>query len=140
MTSLTDPAEIPVQAAPHPYHRLVARRLVVVLGLTLLLCLSVAVDVSLGPARYPLADVARTLLLPKVAPMQMQVVIWDIRLPMALMAVTVGAACRLPGRRCRRSLPIRWPALLPLASLPRQASGRRWRWCWASRSFLPRWR
>lgn len=118
MTSLTDPAEIPVQAAPHPYHRLVARRLVVVLGLTLLLCLSVAVDVSLGPARYPLADVARTLLLPNAAPVQMQVVIWDIRLPMALMAVTVGGCLSLAGAQMQTILanPLASPFTLGLSA------------------------
>jgi|GEM_PF-5220996 len=48
----------------HPYRRLVARRLTILAALAALLCLSVAVDLSLGPARYALGDVVSTLLQP----------------------------------------------------------------------------
>lgn len=47
-------ASSPTSAQATAYRRLVARRLAVLTGLTVMLALSVAVDVSLGPARYSL--------------------------------------------------------------------------------------
>ena len=115
MTSLTMIAEAP---AGHPYRRLVARRVLVLFALGALLCLSVAVDISLGPARYPLADVYRTILWPGAADVQMRVVVWDIRMPMALMAVTVGACLSLAGAQMQTILanPLASPFTLGLSA------------------------
>lgn len=116
MSSLTETA-VPAPGA-HPYRRLVARRLGLVLGLGLLLCLSVAIDVSLGPARYSLAEVAATLLDPGSAEAQMRMVVWEIRLPMALMAVTVGACLSLAGAQMQTILanPLASPFTLGLSA------------------------
>ena len=103
MTSLAAPV-VPVTSDQHPYRRLVFRRLLLLSGLLSLLCLSVAVDVSLGPARYRLADVLATLLHPSAADIQMRMVVWDIRMPMALMAVTVGACLSLAGAQMQTIL------------------------------------
>lgn len=102
----------------HPYRRLVARRIGMTLALGLLLCLSVAVDVSLGPANYPLADVVRTLVAPAAAEIQMRTVVWDIRLPMALMAVTVGGCLSLAGAQMQTILanPLASPFTLGLSA------------------------
>ncbi|MEI4488771.1 iron ABC transporter permease [Frigidibacter sp. MR17.14] len=86
------------------YRSLVARRLATLAGLAGLLVLSVALDVSLGPARYGLGDVLRTLFLPGAADLQMRVVVWDIRMPMAMMAVTVGASLSLAGAQMQTIL------------------------------------
>lgn len=103
MTSLADP--VAAASAPrHPYRRLVARRLVILAMLAALLCLSVAVDVSLGPARYALQDVVGTLVNPSAAEAQMRMVVWEIRMPMALMAVTVGACLSLAGAQMQTIL------------------------------------
>jgi iron complex transport system permease protein len=126
MSSPTETAPIktaPIKTAPpdtaaHPYRRLVARRIALVLGLSLLLCLSIAVDVSLGPARYALRDVAATLIWPGAADLQMRVVVWDIRLPMALMAVTVGGCLSLAGAQMQTILanPLASPFTLGLSA------------------------
>lgn len=112
--------ELTLSAAPvaHPYRRLVARRIALVLGLGALLVLSVGIDISLGPARYPLADVFRTILFPAQADLQMRVVVWDIRMPMALMAVTVGACLSLAGAQMQTILanPLASPFTLGLSA------------------------
>ncbi|MCI5039240.1 MAG: iron ABC transporter permease, partial [Donghicola eburneus] len=100
------------------YRTLTARRIAVLGGLLALLVLSVAVDVSLGPARYPLPDVLRTLFMPSSADLQMRVVIWDIRMPMALLAVTVGASLSLAGAQVQTILanPLASPFTLGLSA------------------------
>ncbi|WP_233499419.1 iron ABC transporter permease [Pararhodobacter sp. CCB-MM2] len=113
----TQDTAIPASAA-HPYHRLVLRRLVVLGGLALLLILSVAIDISVGPTQYPLADVLRTILWPGEAGVQMRVVVWDIRMPVALMAVTVGGCLSLAGAQMQTILanPLASPFTLGLSA------------------------
>ncbi|WP_108258813.1 FecCD family ABC transporter permease [Mangrovicoccus ximenensis] len=112
-TAISDPPP-----AAGSYHRLVAQRLLILAGLAALLLLSVAVDVSLGPARYALPDVLRTILFPGAADLQMRVVIWDIRMPMALLAVTVGASLSLAGAQMQTILanPLASPFTLGLSA------------------------
>ncbi|WP_425102389.1 FecCD family ABC transporter permease [Tropicibacter sp. S64] len=100
------------------YRGLVTRRIAILTGLTALLILSLAVDVSLGPARYPLWDVLRTILTPGTADLQMRVVVWDIRMPMALLAITVGASLSLAGAQMQTILanPLASPFTLGLSA------------------------
>lgn len=115
MSDLTQP--MPRESA-FSYHRLVLRRLFVLSGLTLLLCLSVATDISLGPARYGLQDVFNTVLFPSEAELQMRVVVWDIRMPIALLAVTVGGCLSLAGAQMQTILanPLASPFTLGLSA------------------------
>ncbi|WIV49771.1 iron ABC transporter permease [Marivivens sp. LCG002] len=114
MTDLT--ATVP--ATGFSYRKLVARRTIVLSILCAALLLSVAIDVSIGPARYPLADVIRTLMFPSQADIQIRVVIWDIRMPMALLAVTVGACLSLAGAQMQTILanPLASPFTLGLSA------------------------
>ena len=108
--------DTPTHAAS--YRGLVARRISILIGLSALLVLSLAVDVSLGPARYPLADVLHTIFAPGSADLQMRVVVWDIRMPMALLAVTVGASLSLAGAQMQTILanPLASPFTLGLSA------------------------
>lgn len=63
----------------------------------LVLCLSLLVDISTGPANYPLADVIRAIASPSQADAQLKVIVWSIRMPSALMAVAVGVALAIAG-------------------------------------------
>lgn len=86
------------------YRGLVARRLALIAGLLAALLLSVAVDMSVGPARYSLAEVwAAVIDAPSVGD-QLRVVIWDIRMPIALMAVVVGASLSAAGAQMQTVL------------------------------------
>lgn len=88
----------------HAYRALV-RRKQGLLGLLLILLLgSVLLDLALGPARYSLDEVVQALLWPDSASMQARVIMWDIRLPVALMAVAVGAALSLAGAQMQTIL------------------------------------
>ncbi|SFL04905.1 iron ABC transporter permease [Pseudomonas sp. NFACC46-3] len=86
------------------YRRLVLRKRLILGGLTLLLICSVLLDLALGPARYSLDEVLGALFSPESASPQVRVVMWDIRLPVALMAVAVGAALSLAGAQMQTIL------------------------------------
>lgn len=88
------PATAPAAAE---YRRRNARRLQLVLFGLLALTLALALDVSIGPGNLPLADVLRTLLDPQSATPRLSVIVWDLRLPIALMALAVGAMLGLSG-------------------------------------------
>ena len=116
MTSID--IQAPETESAQSYRGLVARRIAILAGLTAALILSVAVDVSLGPARYAVWDVLKTLVAPGAADVQMRVVVWDIRLPMALLAVTVGASLSLAGAQMQTILanPLASPFTLGLSA------------------------
>ena len=79
------------------YHALALRRQVLLAALVCLLCLSIVVDVSTGPADYSFATVVRAILIPSQADAQLNVIVWTIRMPSALMAVAVGMSLAVAG-------------------------------------------
>ena len=86
------------------YKAIVWRRQLLLLGLTAALLLSLCADLALGPARYELGEVVRALFLPDSVPLQVRVVLWEIRMPIALMAVVVGAALAVAGAQMQTIL------------------------------------
>lgn len=86
------------------YRALAARRIIILVGLVVALCLSLAADMALGPARYTLSQVIGAILDPASVTDQLRVVIWDIRMPIALMAVTVGASLSVAGAQMQTIL------------------------------------
>ncbi|MDP9730442.1 UNVERIFIED_ORG: iron complex transport system permease protein [Rhizobium sp. SORGH_AS285] len=86
------------------YRALAARRIVILFGLFIALCFSMAADMALGPARYTLSEVLATIADPAAVGNQLRVVIWDIRMPIALMAVTVGAWLSVAGAQMQTIL------------------------------------
>jgi len=91
-------AVLPVTAiATADYRKRNAKRLKLVLLGVLALLFAVALDVSIGPGNLPLADVLRTLVDPQSAAPRLSVIVWDLRLPIALMALAVGAMLGLSG-------------------------------------------
>ncbi|WP_434573748.1 FecCD family ABC transporter permease [Pseudomonas sp. Z3-8] len=86
------------------YREQVWRKRLILLSLALLLLFSVLLDLALGPASYSLDEVLGALFSPDAAAPQVRVVMWDIRLPVALMAVAVGAALSLAGAQMQTIL------------------------------------
>ncbi|KFC70529.1 Transport system permease protein [Bosea sp. LC85] len=86
------------------YRALNARRRMILAGLFLLLLLSFIADLMIGPARYAASDVVRALVMPDSVPVAVRVVIWDIRLPVALMAVVTGASLAMAGAQMQTIL------------------------------------
>jgi iron complex transport system permease protein len=100
MSSLTDAVVVQHET----YRRLVLRKRLILAGLVILLMCSVLLDLALGPASYSLSEVIGALFSPDSASPQVRVVMWDIRLPVALMAVAVGAALSLAGAQMQTIL------------------------------------
>lgn len=86
------------------YRALAFRRIIILALLTIALAISIAVDMALGPANYTLSQVLSALFDPSAVGNQLRVVIWDIRMPIALMAVTVGASLSLAGAQMQTIL------------------------------------
>ncbi|MHA6127317.1 FecCD family ABC transporter permease [Pseudomonas fluorescens group sp. PF-1] len=100
MSSLTDAVVVQRET----YRRLVLRKRLILAGLVALLSCSVLLDLALGPASYSFSEVLGALFSPDSASPQVRVVMWDIRLPVALMAVAVGAALSLAGAQMQTIL------------------------------------
>ncbi|CAI8811378.1 iron complex transport system permease protein [Pseudomonas sp. IT-347P] len=100
MSSLTDTVVVQRET----YRRLVLRKRLILAALIVLLLCSVLLDLALGPASYSFSEVLGALFSPDSASPQVRVVMWDIRLPVALMAVAVGAALSLAGAQMQTIL------------------------------------
>ncbi|WP_319517824.1 iron ABC transporter permease [uncultured Martelella sp.] len=86
------------------YRALARRKIMILIGLTTLLCLSFAVDLAWGPARYGLGEVVAALFNPSSVSPQVRTVVWDIRMPVAVMAIVVGAALSVAGAQMQTIL------------------------------------
>ena len=100
----SEPAPLPAADGHGLYRALVLRKQLILAGLALALILSICVDLALGPASYSLDQVVLALLSPGSVPLQVRVVLWEIRLPIALMAVVVGAALSVAGAQMQTIL------------------------------------
>lgn len=79
------------------YARITRRKLIVVVALLAALCLSLLIDVGWGPARLNPLEVMRAIVDQNGVSATHRVIVWDLRLPMALLAVLVGAALGIAG-------------------------------------------
>ena len=92
MTASASPA-----ALRDRYRRFTLTRLLVLAGLLAALFMALVFDVSTGPSTFPFADVVRGLFNSQSLPQAQQVILWEVRLPYAVMAVLVGASLGLAG-------------------------------------------
>ena len=103
--AIVDRPTVPAQAGGRAEYRALARRKhLILLGLAALLVASLIVDLMTGPARYGVGEVIRALAQPESMPAALRVVIWEIRLPVALMAVVVGASLAVAGAQMQTIL------------------------------------
>ncbi len=86
------------------YRRFALRRLWLLAALTAVLLGALVLDVSTGPSSLSFADVFAGLLHPDQLPLAQRVIIWEVRLPYAVMAVLVGAALGLAGAEMQTAL------------------------------------
>lgn len=99
-----DRLDPPPQTGRLFYRSQIRRRAFLLGALSLALLLSLCVDLSVGPARYALSDVIQALVSPASSDQQVAVVIWKIRMPIAIMAVVVGAALAVAGAQMQTIL------------------------------------
>lgn len=86
------------------YRALIFKRQVILAGFAAALLLSLCIDLALGPASYGLDEVIQGLLWPDEVPAQLRVVLWQIRMPVALMALVVGASLSVAGMQMQTIL------------------------------------
>lgn len=115
MSAIANPA---VLAASHGYRRLLARRVCLLLVIGCALLGSVLLDLSTGSSGMGLGQLLQGLLHPQTLDVTDQVIIWNVRLPYALMAVLVGAALSLAGAEMQAILnnPLASPFTLGVSS------------------------
>lgn len=89
---------------PAAYARLTARRMLLLLLMAALLFICVSVDIATGPSNFPLLDVWRGLFNRDTLATAQQVILWEVRMPYAVMAVLVGASLGLAGAEMQTSL------------------------------------
>lgn len=84
----------------------------------LLLLLSVFIDIAIGPGNFSLLQVWEVIVHPDVHGARMNIIIWDIRIPTALLAVLVGAMLSAAGAEMQTILnnPLADPFTLGISS------------------------
>ncbi|GHB15102.1 FecCD family ABC transporter permease [Salinicola rhizosphaerae] len=73
------------------------RHMLLLIATAILTVISLFTDVAIGPGGYPLSEVLQAIVSPADASRIVGVVIWDIRLPVALMAIVVGMSLASAG-------------------------------------------
>lgn len=92
-TAVTSPADDPIAA----YTRLMRRRLWLTIALALIGLATLLADIVLGPSGLTVQDSLHALLFPEEAKRSALVILWQVRLPSAVLAVLVGIALSLAG-------------------------------------------
>ncbi len=95
---------LPLSAAATAYRRRTRRKQAVIAVIAFALLGVFLVDLATGPARYSLAQIVPALLSPDAAAADVRAILWNIRLPTALMAVVVGAALAVAGAQMQTIL------------------------------------
>ncbi|OHZ01479.1 iron-siderophore ABC transporter permease [Salinicola sp. MIT1003] len=92
------------------------RRLIALAALAVLV--SLLADVATGPGAYALPDVLKALVAPSGVSRILEIVVWEIRLPVALMAIIVGASLAVAGAEMQTLLdnPLADPFTLGISS------------------------
>ncbi|WP_251979060.1 FecCD family ABC transporter permease [Salinicola avicenniae] len=100
------------------YLRRQRRQRWLVVAMALATLLSLVTDVATGPGAYSLGDVVKALTMPGEVSRVLEVIVWDIRLPVALMAVVVGASLAVAGAEMQTLLnnPLADPFTLGISS------------------------
>jgi iron complex transport system permease protein len=107
-----------IERAIRLHRRAERRRIVALAALALLLGGLLVLDVATGPALLPVGDVLAALAGPQAADATLRAIVWELRLPMALMAHTVGGALGASGATMQTLLdnPLASPYTLGLAA------------------------
>ncbi len=116
---MSDISNVPaVETIVGAYRRRSLLRFALVLGAAIALFTIVLVDVITGPADLSFWRVAHVVIQPSAASAKEDVIIWDLRLPVAMMAVVVGAMLGVAGAEMQTILnnPLADPFTLGLSS------------------------
>ncbi|MCX8956517.1 FecCD family ABC transporter permease [Erwinia psidii] len=100
------------------YQRVLRHRMIMMSVLLIAILASLLLDFTLGPSGLSLSTLWQTLLSPESVDAGTRVIVWDIRLPYALMAVVVGLSLGLAGAEMQTILnnPLASPFTLGVSS------------------------
>ncbi|ASL83777.1 iron ABC transporter permease [Serratia marcescens] len=115
---MTDAKGQPNAGVMGRYQHILRHRLMMMGVLALAILGSLLLDFTMGPSGLSLSSLWHTLLDPAAADAGTRVIVWDIRLPYALMAVVVGFALGLAGAEMQTILnnPLASPFTLGVSS------------------------
>lgn len=82
---------LPQEAVSTRYLKTARKRGIIVFVMALVVTFSVFMDVASGPGGFPLMDIIDVLLDENAHGISLSVIVWDIRLPVALFALVIGA-------------------------------------------------
>jgi len=99
MNSVTSTPTLAMQ-----YRQRLLAKISLLVAMTVALFLSVLWDLSTGPSAIAMSDLWHTLISPSSVDQRMALIVWDIRMPIALMAVVVGACLSLAGAQMQTVL------------------------------------
>lgn len=108
----------PTASAVAAYRHILRRRAGLIALLLAAIFLALLIDFTVGPSGLPWRDLWRTLTSPASADPTYRVIVWEIRLPSALMAALVGMALGLAGAEMQTILnnPLASPFTLGVSS------------------------
>jgi len=100
------------------YRRFAALRRWLLAAMALALAATLVLDMATGPSGMAFADVLTGLLHPDALALEQRVILWQVRLPYAVMALLVGAALGLAGAEMQTALnnPLASPFTLGLSA------------------------
>lgn len=100
------------------YRQVFRQRLAILAAIFVAIIVSLLLDFTLGPSGLSVHSLLQTLIHPADAPTGMRVIVWDIRLPYALMALLVGMGLGLAGAEMQTILnnPLASPFTLGVSS------------------------
>lgn len=97
MTGVSEAVANPGTGLAKGYARFVRRRVLVMTGMAVLLVISLLTDIATGPAALPIHTILSGIIDPDSLSRPLRVILWDVRMPYAVMAVFVGASLGLAG-------------------------------------------
>lgn len=105
-------------SAVSAYRHILRRRAGLIALLLAAIFIALLIDFTIGPTGLPWRELWRTLSAPEAADATYRVIVWDIRLPSALMAALVGMALGLAGAEMQTILnnPLASPYTLGVSS------------------------
>lgn len=118
MTPSASPPAAPRSAIDLQYARLLKLRWWLMAAIAFIIVFSMLADFTIGPSALGWSELMQTLLRPDQAEPTTAVIIWDFRLPYAVMAVVVGMALGLAGAEMQTILnnPLASPFTLGISS------------------------